>query len=119
MSVAADQVREYSLTFHVPTLGMSLLPTERQGESGVSPCVVGLIQKPEVCTGVLPGDSVSRVNGVPLGGSTFNGRHILLLMYCVVPTFSAQSNITMYMSLLLMLSVIQEPLRASADYPGL
>ena len=88
MSVAADQVREYSLTFHVPTLGMSLLPTERQGESGVSPCVVGLIQKPEVCTGVLPGDSVSRVNGVPLGGSTFNGRHILLLsstnIHCAV-----------------------------------
>lgn len=26
----AIQVREYSLTFHVPTLGMSLLPTERQ-----------------------------------------------------------------------------------------
>jgi hypothetical protein len=43
------QVREYSLTFHVPTLGMSLLPTERHGDMGVCPCVVGMIQKAEVC----------------------------------------------------------------------
>lgn len=66
-------MREYSLTFHVPTLGMSLLPSERQGETGMSPCVVGLIQKPEVCTGVLPGDTLSRVNGVPLAGTSFQG----------------------------------------------
>lgn len=71
--LVATKVREYSLTFHVPTLGMSLLPTERQGDTGASPCVVGLIQKPEVCTGVLPGDSLSRVNGMPLGGSSFKG----------------------------------------------
>jgi hypothetical protein len=73
-------VREFSLTFHVPTLGMSLLPSERQGESGVSPCVVGMIQKPEVCTGVLPGDSLSRVNGVPLGGTSFSGTQLLLML---------------------------------------
>ena len=65
-------MKEYSLTFHVPTLGMSLLPTERQGEMGQSPCVVGMIQKPEVCTGVLPGDSLSRINGVPVSTYTFN-----------------------------------------------
>ena len=66
-------MREFSLTFHVPTLGMSLLPTERNGESGVTPCIVGLIQKHEVCKGVLPGDTISRVNGVTLNGYTFAG----------------------------------------------
>lgn len=50
----------------------------------MTPCVVGMIQKPDVCKGVLPGDSVSRVNGVPLAGSTFNGeRTVLMMLFCV------------------------------------
>ena len=74
----SSQVREYSLAFQAPTLGLSLLPRDRQGEPGSSPCVVGMIQKPEVCQGVLPGDQLSRVNGVPLQGATFAGRGCLL-----------------------------------------
>ena len=76
-------MREYSLVFQVPTLGLSLLPTERQGEAGTSPCVVGMIQKPEVCKGVLPGDQLSRVNGVPLQGSTFAGKWEICVRVCL------------------------------------
>jgi hypothetical protein len=57
----------------VPTLGMSLIPSDKNGEFGAAPALVGLIQKPEVCKGVLPGDTLSRINGVPLHGMTFNG----------------------------------------------
>lgn len=77
-------MREYSLTFEVPTLGLSLLPRDRQGEPGSSPCVVGMIQKPELCQGVLPGDQLSRVNGVPLQGTTFAGESFFVCVVCVV-----------------------------------
>lgn len=66
-----EQVREFSLSFHVPTIGMSLLPSERMGDN--TPAIVGLIQKADICKGVLPGDSISKINGVAVAGMNFNG----------------------------------------------
>ncbi len=65
-------MREFSLSFHVPTIGMSLLPSDRLGDN--TPAIVGLIQKPDICSGVLPGDSISKINGVAVAGSNFNGQ---------------------------------------------
>lgn len=66
-----DQVKEYSVAFHVPTLGMSLLPCEKAGDN--TPAIVGVLQKPELCEGVRPGDSISKINGVSVGGLAFSG----------------------------------------------
>lgn len=64
-----DQVREFSIAFHQPTLGMSLIPPERL-ESG-TPAIVGIIQNPEQYPGLYTGDSLSKVNGIPVAGITF------------------------------------------------
>ena len=66
-----DQVREYSVSFHVPTLGMSLIPSGRPEQEGV-PVLVGAIQKPESGP-MASGDSISKINGVPVAGLNFNG----------------------------------------------
>ena len=57
-----DQVREFSLEFTEQTLGFSL----------VSPVCVDAVQRPELCVGVLPGDSISKINGVPVSSVSFN-----------------------------------------------
>eukprot|EP01038_Epipyxis_sp_PR26KG_P010952 gene10952-14706_t len=66
-----EQVREFSLTYNVPTLGMSLLPCDRLADN--TPAIVGVIQKPELCEGVLPGDTISKINGVQVAGTSFQG----------------------------------------------
>ena len=57
-----EQVREFSIEFSVQTLGFSL----------VSPVSVDAIQRPELCVGVLPGDSISKINGVPVSTVGFS-----------------------------------------------
>ena len=51
---------------------MSLVPTSRAGDSS-TPAVVGQVHKPEVCIGVMPGDTISKINGVAVTGCNFNG----------------------------------------------
>jgi hypothetical protein len=34
---------------------------------------VEAVQKPELCPGVAPGDSISKINGVPVAGLSFGG----------------------------------------------
>jgi hypothetical protein len=69
-----ESVRELSIAFHVPTLGMTLQPATmgQLADDSNPPIVVGLIQKPELCEGVLVGDSLSKINGVPILGMQFN-----------------------------------------------
>lgn len=57
-----EQVREFSQEFTEQTLGFSL----------VSPVCVDAVQRPELCVGVLPGDSISKINGVPVSTVGFN-----------------------------------------------
>lgn len=52
---------------------MSLLPCDRLGDN--TPATVGLVQKPDLCRGVLPGDSISKINGLPVAGMSFNGNY--------------------------------------------
>mmetsp|Transcript_17466 Transcript_17466/g.15749 ORF Transcript_17466/g.15749 Transcript_17466/m.15749 type:complete len:332 (+) Transcript_17466:25-1020(+) len=66
-----DQVKEFSISFHVPTLGLSLVAPEKQ--SIENPAIVGIIQKPELCPGLFSGDSITKINGLPVAGSTFTG----------------------------------------------
>lgn len=58
-----EQVREFSITFDVATLGFSLQ----------NPVTVDAIQRPELCPGLDEGDSISKINGVPVAGLSFNG----------------------------------------------
>mmetsp|Transcript_7603 Transcript_7603/g.8289 ORF Transcript_7603/g.8289 Transcript_7603/m.8289 type:complete len:458 (+) Transcript_7603:59-1432(+) len=68
-----DQVREYSVSFHIPTLGLTLVPAEKSQADNVGVAVlVGSVQKPEVGS-ITPGDSISKINGVPIANLNFNG----------------------------------------------
>jgi hypothetical protein len=67
-----DQVKELSVVFHIPTLGMTLLPTDKVG----TPCVVGNLQKrADAREGgcVQPGDVLSKINGLAVADSSYNG----------------------------------------------
>lgn len=64
-----EQVKEFSVAFFVPTLGLSLLPVGK-GEQP-TPAIIGSIQRPELCEGVLVGDSISKINGIPVAGGNF------------------------------------------------
>lgn len=67
------QVREYSVSFHIPTLGLTLVPAEKSQADNVGVAVlVGSVQKPEVGS-ITPGDSISKINGVPIANLNFNG----------------------------------------------
>lgn len=84
-----DRVKEYSVSFHVPQLGLSLIPynnsptkaaaaAARQQDAYAqddynTPVVVGSVLKPDVCTGVSPGDTISKINGMPVAGTNFQG----------------------------------------------
>jgi hypothetical protein len=84
-----DRVKEYSVSFHVPQLGLSLIPyhtsNNQVAKSKASPqeayaqddyntpVVVGSILKPDVCVGITPGDTISKINGVPVAGTNFQG----------------------------------------------
>ena len=60
------------MSFQVPQLGMSLVQSSRPGDVS-TPAVVGQVHKPDVCKGVLAGDTISKINGVPVTGFNFNG----------------------------------------------
>lgn len=53
-------------------LGLSLIPSGKPDQEGV-PVIIGSIQKPEVGQGVMPGDSISKINGIPVATMNFNG----------------------------------------------
>eukprot|EP01036_Dinobryon_divergens_P025339 gene25339-33873_t len=53
-------------------LGLSLVQSSRPGDTS-TPAIVGQVHKPETCTGVMVGDSISKINGVPVTGFNFNG----------------------------------------------
>mmetsp|Transcript_20267 Transcript_20267/g.29048 ORF Transcript_20267/g.29048 Transcript_20267/m.29048 type:complete len:425 (-) Transcript_20267:892-2166(-) len=67
-----DQVREFSVAFTVQQLGMSLVPSTKPGDTS-TPAIVGQVHKPDVCIGVMPGDTISKINGVAVTGCNFNG----------------------------------------------
>ncbi|CAE7520281.1 unnamed protein product, partial [Symbiodinium microadriaticum] len=62
-------VRETSLLFANPTIGVTLIPCDSPG----TPAVVGFIQNTEACAHLLAGDIVSKINGAGTGSLTFNG----------------------------------------------
>lgn len=66
-----EQVREFSLVFKVMMLGLSLNSSDKNPET--TPAVVGSVQRADICQGVQAGDSISKVNGVPVAGMTFSG----------------------------------------------
>eukprot|EP01033_Poteriospumella_lacustris_P014762 gene14762-10558_t len=84
-----DRVKEYSVSFHVPQLGLSLIPYNNNANASAAararpqdayaqddyntPVVVGSVLKPDVCTGVSPGDTISKINGMPVAGTNFQG----------------------------------------------
>lgn len=66
-----DQVKEVSTVFHVPTLGLTLNPTQKPG----TPCVVGSVLKPVPLQegGTLgENDVLSKINGIPVSDQGFN-----------------------------------------------
>jgi hypothetical protein len=75
-----DNVREYSITFHVPTLGFSLAPIGGMNKNNnsfnqdreITSVMVGQIQKQEATSEVVTGDAISKINGIPIAGMTFN-----------------------------------------------
>lgn len=72
-----EQVREFSLTFNIPKLGLSLAPGDKPGD--ISPAIVSAVGKPEVCPGVKVQDAISKINGVPVSGHTFEGTFLLII----------------------------------------
>lgn len=62
-------VREVSMLFHSPTLGLSLIPSHRPD----TPAVVGFVQNTELCPHLMAGDVVSKINGNPVATLTFQG----------------------------------------------
>jgi hypothetical protein len=66
-----DHVKEYSVSFHTPSLGLWLIPSVSDSE-GV-PVLVGTVQSSSNIEGIYSGDSISKVYGVPVTGLNFNG----------------------------------------------
>lgn len=64
-----DKVRETSIVFKTPTLGLTLIPCESPG----SPAVIGFVQNTELCASLTAGDIVSKINGTAVGSLTFDG----------------------------------------------
>mmetsp|Transcript_22746 Transcript_22746/g.23402 ORF Transcript_22746/g.23402 Transcript_22746/m.23402 type:complete len:391 (+) Transcript_22746:106-1278(+) len=64
-----DKVRETSIVFKTPTLGLTLIPCESPG----SPAVIGFVQNTELCASLTAGDIVSKINGSAVGSLTFDG----------------------------------------------
>lgn len=64
-----DKVRETSLKFASPTLGLTLIPCESPG----SPAVIGYVQNTDLCSSLTAGDIVSKINGSAVGTLTFDG----------------------------------------------
>lgn len=64
-----DKVRETSLMFSSPTLGLTLIPCESPG----SPAVIGFVQNPDLCSLLTVGDIVSKINGSAVGTLSFDG----------------------------------------------
>jgi len=64
-----EKVRETSLVFTTQTIGITLIPCDSPG----TPAVIGFIQNPDSCMGLLAGDIVSKINGNATGSLTFNG----------------------------------------------
>jgi hypothetical protein len=74
-----DNVREYSISFHVPTLGFSLAPIGGMNKNNsfsqdreITSVMVGQIQKQEMTSELVTGDAISKINGIPIAGMTFN-----------------------------------------------
>jgi hypothetical protein len=73
-----DNVKEYSVSFHTPSLGLSLIPSGRPETEGV-PVLVGQIQNPSNAEVIYSGDSISKINGIPVAGWNFNGNSFFLV----------------------------------------
>lgn len=70
-----DDVKEYSLSFHAPTLGMSLVPGGGKPEVEGVAVLVGTIEKSDTASVVQTGDAISKINGIPVAGLNFNGEN--------------------------------------------
>lgn len=64
-----EKVRETSMVFTTPTIGVTLIPCDSPG----TPAVVGFIQNSDACSTLMAGDIVSKINGTGTGSLTFNG----------------------------------------------
>jgi hypothetical protein len=64
-------VKEFSISFRVETLGLSLISPERPSVD--NPALVGIIHKPDLCPGLYSGDAITKINGLSVSGMTFNG----------------------------------------------
>jgi hypothetical protein len=62
-TIATLPTKKWQVPFNTQTLGLSL----------ENPVCVEAVQKPELCPGVVPGDSISKINGVPVAGLSFGG----------------------------------------------
>lgn len=65
-----NHVREFSVLFTMPQLGLQLQPNERVKST---PVIVGNVLNAEQCPGIFTGDAVSKINGVPIVGMNFKG----------------------------------------------
>jgi hypothetical protein len=68
-----DLVREFSISFHEPTLGMSLVTRDEPGTMSSTPAIVGQITRHDLCPGVYSGDTISKINGLPVSGMNIKG----------------------------------------------
>ena len=93
-----EQVREFSFIIHVPSLCLTLLPSEKAAARAAAaaaaaadmspssipslvpissallqmPAIVGGVQKPDFFVGLKPGDAISKINGDAVAGTTFS-----------------------------------------------
>ncbi len=77
-----EYVKEYSLAFHSPSLGLSLVAPDRLNQN--NPAIVGSIQRHELCPGVAVGDSVSRINGISVSHQTLNSKSLTITSSSIV-----------------------------------
>ena len=65
-----NHVREFSVLFTLPQLGLQLQPNEKIKST---PVIVGSVLNAEQSPGIFAGDAVSKINGVPIVGMNFKG----------------------------------------------
>ena len=108
-------MRETSLVFTSPTIGVTLIPCDSPGEPppppsththltlhGLvgTPAVVGFIQNSEACSHLMAGDIVSKINGAGTSSLTFNGDYWVSLL-CVYDYIYNNIIIIVILSLLM------------------
>ena len=93
-----QQVREFSISFRLPKLGLSL--TKPHNKLANTPAIVGLIENHDVCFELVVGDAITKINGISVAGTNFAGTYTFFYSFAIhafiLYIFSFELNFSLF-----------------------